>query len=275
MQNPRVVTCLVNAHGAQLYCEAAGKGAPLVMIHAGVADCRQWNNEFKSFARTHRVVRYDMRGYGRSEPAEGDFNHMWDLIAVLDTLEIQGPAILMGCSMGGGLAIDFALEHPSRVRALITVGSSPSGLDLAVAESPKFQLADKAWQDGDVDLTAELETQIWFDGDGRDSTKVDPEMRMLALEMDRQALRHEARKLGKRLPNSSTPAFDRLGRLEAPSLIIVGAQDQPYARAAADYMASHMPHSRMVVIEDAAHLTNMDHPEVFRSVVEEFLAHLP
>ena len=275
MAHPRIVSCLVNAHGAQLYCETAGKGKPLVMIHAGVADSRQWNNEFRYFARNHRVVRYDMRGYGKSEPAEGDFNHMLDLVAVLDALEIREPMVMMGCSMGGGLAIDFALEHASRVRALITVGTGPTGLDLDIPESPKHALAEKAWKAGDVDLTAELETQIWFDGDGRTPEQVDPEMRKLALEMDRQALRHEIKGLGKRQPNTERPAFDRLSALRIPVLVIVGAQDQPFAHASADYMLRHIPSARMVVIEDAAHLPNMDHPEEFRAVVEDFLANLP
>jgi pimeloyl-ACP methyl ester carboxylesterase len=244
------------------------------MIHAGVADSRQWNNEFKHFAAKYKVLRYDMRGYGKSEPAEGDFNHMLDLEAVLDALEIREPVVMMGCSMGGGLAIDFALGHESRLRALITVGSGPSGLDLDVPESPKFALAEKAWKVGDVDLTAELETQIWFDGVGRIPEQVNPEMRKLAFEMDRQALRHESRKLGNRQPNSSIPAFSRLEHLKVPVLIMIGAQDQPYAHASADFMMKHIPSARMAVIEDAAHLTNMDHPEEFCSIVEEFLKDL-
>jgi pimeloyl-ACP methyl ester carboxylesterase len=245
------------------------------MIHAGVADSRQWNNEFSHFARKYKVVRYDMRGYGKSEPAEGDFNHLVDLAAVLDALEIHEPVVIMGSSIGGGLAMDFALEDPSRVCALITVGAGPSGLDLDVPESPKHARAEQAWKDGDLDLTAELETQIWFDGEGRTSGQVDPRMRRLAFEMDRQALSHEAKRLGKRQPNSSKPAFNRLQELGVPVLIIVGAQDQPYAHASAAYMMNHIPSVRLVVVEDAAHLPNMDHPEEFRTAVEDFLTRLP
>jgi pimeloyl-ACP methyl ester carboxylesterase len=120
-------------------------------------------------------------------------------------------------------------------------------------------------------LAAELETQIWFDGEGRTPGQVNPEMRKLAFEMDRQALRHESRRLGKRQPNSSRPAFDRLHQLGVPVLIIVGAQDQPYAHASAAYMMNHIPSARMIVIEDAAHLPNMDQPDRFREAVEEFL----
>ena len=105
---------------AQLYYETAGTGTPFVMIHAGVADSRQWDNEFAFFGQEYQVVRYDMRGYGKSEPVDGEFSHMDDLTAVLNALELHEPVILMGCSMGGGLAMDFALAHPSRVRASFT-----------------------------------------------------------------------------------------------------------------------------------------------------------
>ncbi len=109
-----------NGH-ARLYYEVAGEGPAFVMIHAGIADSRQWNNEFTHFANNYRVLRYDMRGYGRSEPAEGEFSHMGDLMALLDHLQIREPLVMMGCSMGGGLAMDFALTHPLRVKALIMV----------------------------------------------------------------------------------------------------------------------------------------------------------
>jgi pimeloyl-ACP methyl ester carboxylesterase len=241
------------------------------MIHAGVADSRQWNNEFEFFARNYQVVRYDMRGYGKSEPVDGEFNHLDDLIAVLNALEIREPAIVMGCSMGGGLAMDFVLTHASRVKALIMVGSGPSGLELDVPSPAKFADAEKAFEAGDLDLVAEIETQIWFDGTGRTPEQVNQEMRKLLYEMNRQALAHEVKQLGKRLPNAQTLAFDRLADIKIPALIIIGAHDTPYILAAADYMAERIPSARKAVIEDAAHLPNMDQPEEFRAIVMKFL----
>jgi pimeloyl-ACP methyl ester carboxylesterase len=261
----------INVDGAQIYYENAGSGIPFVMVHAGVADSRQWNNEFEHFAQNHQVIRYDMRGYGKSEPVEGEFSHMGDLVAVLDSLDIQEPAILMGCSMGGGLAMDFALTHPSHVKALIMVGSGPSGLELDLPEPAKFADVEKAYEAGDMDLVAELETQVWFDGTGRTSEQTDPEMRKLAYEMNRIALGHETKELGKRLPNTETPAFDRLNDINVPVLVIVGSQDIPYILAAADYMVEKLPMAEKVMIEDAAHLPNMDHPQKFREVIEAFL----
>jgi pimeloyl-ACP methyl ester carboxylesterase len=179
------------------------------MIHAGVADNRQWENEFAHFAARFRVVRFDMRGYGRSEPVAGDFSHLRDLAALLDHLHIDAPMILMGCSMGGGIAMDFALTYPSRVRALIMVGSGPSGLVLDV---PRRDGADDveaaieaAIKAGNLDRVAEIETQIWFDGIGRTSAQVNQDARKLAYAMCRNVAALESKKLGKRLPDADVP----------------------------------------------------------------------
>ena len=274
MSTPQTKSGLANIDSAQIYYETAGKGMPLVMIHAGVADSRQWNNEFAFFAQNYQVIRYDMRGYGKSEPVDGEFSHMSDLISLLDTLELHEPLVMMGCSMGGGLAMDFALTQPSRVRALIMVDAGPSGLELNVPTPAKFAEVEKAFEAGELDLVAEIETQIWFDGMDRTSEQVNQAMRKLVYEMDRKVLSHEVRQLGKRLPNTQTPAFDRLTALDIPVLVIVGAHDTPYMLAAADYMIEKLQSARKVIIEDAAHLPNMDQPHQFQGIVKAFLESL-
>ena len=275
MLNVQGATGLAAINGARIYYEMSGEGDPFLMIHAGVADCRQWNNEFAHFAQRCRVLRYDMRGYGKSEPVPGDYSHLSDVIALLEHLEIDRPLIAMGCSMGGGVAMQLALARPSLVKALILVGSGPPGLELDVPVHPLTAAAEDAWNAGDLDLVAEIETQIWFDGMGRTPDQVNPAMRRLVYEMDRTALTHEAKQLGKRLPDAETPAFQRLSEIQIPVLIIVGAHDVPYMQVAADYMVSRMPLARKVTIADAAHLPNLDHPEVFQRAVTAFLDALP
>lgn len=265
----------IDIGNAKLYYQVAGEGQPLVMIHAGIADSRMWDRAFAYFADRFQVVRYDQRGYGKSEPAPGEFSHLKDLTALLDRLGIHENISIMGCSMGGGLAMNYALANPSRMKALIMVDSGPTGLDLDVPELPIFAEVEKAYNAGDYDRVAELETQVWFDGMGRAAEQVDPAMRKLVLEMDRTALSHEIKGLGKRLPDTGKRAAERLGEIRVPVLVIVGEHDTPYILAAADYMVEKIPSARKVVIEDAAHLPNMDHPEEFNQVVMEFLKSLP
>ncbi len=271
MSTLKIKSGFADVNGARIYYETAGSGIPFVIIHAGVADSRQWNNEFPFFASDYKVLRYDMRGYGKSEPVDGEFNHLSDLHSLLNTLEFVEPLVIMGCSMGGGLAMDFALTYPSRVKALIMVDSGPGGLDLDVSTPAKFAEVEKAFEAGDIDLVAELETQIWFDGRDRAPKQVNQEMRRLVFEMDRNVLTYETRQLGKRLPNTEVPAFGRLKDIKVPVLVIVGVHDTPYMLAAADYMVEKIPSARKVMIEDAAHLPNMDHPSEFQSIVKTFL----
>lgn len=271
MKDMHVQSGFAAINGAEIYYEMAGDGQPLVMMHAGVADQRQWNNEFAHFAESYRVLRYDLRGYGKSELVEGDFSHIRDLIALLDHLDLRQPLILMGCSMGGGLAMDFALANPARAKALIMVGSGPSGLELDVPTPPKFAEAEKAYEARDWDLLAELGVEIWFDGMNRTPDQVNSEARKLALEMIRLALKHEAKGIGKRLPDAETSAAKRLIELNIPVLVVVGEYDVPYILAAADYMVDNIPSARKAVIKDAAHLPNMDHPAEFQRLMTAFL----
>jgi 2-hydroxy-6-oxonona-2,4-dienedioate hydrolase len=270
---------LVPINGAHIYYECAGEGPPFVMIHSGVSDSRQWENEFAHFAQRFRVVRFDMRGYGASEPAAGEFSHLRDLIALLEYLHIDEPLILMGCSMGGTIAMDHAVAYPTRARALIMVGSAPSGLkvDVVPTESRlrwlnRFRTRWLLQRLGALDRVAEIDTRIWFDGMGRSSAQVNQSMRKLAYDMSRKALGHESKRLGKRLPDSDVPATNRLDTLRTPVLVIVGANDLPFLLKAGEYMTQKIPSVRMALMQDAAHLPNMDHPEEFRRVVETFVA---
>ena len=261
----------LNIGKANIYYEYSGSGSPLIMIHAGVADSRQWNNEFLHFSDNFQTIRYDMRGYGKSEPVDSTFSHLGDLTALVDALDIDPPFILMGCSMGGGFALDYALANPGQVKALIMVGSGPSGLELDVEEPEIFSEAVKAFEAGDLDRVTELETQIWFDGMDRTPDQVDQDMRQLAYEMNRIAIGHEVKELGTRQENADKPAFNRLDEIDFPVLIIVGSQDIPYMHATADYMTERINSAQKIIIENAAHLPNMDHPEQFQKVVSQFL----
>jgi pimeloyl-ACP methyl ester carboxylesterase len=108
--------------GAVIRGEAAGFGYPVVFLHSGVTDRRMWSEQMQMLAEEgYHVISYDRRGYGETVTEDVPFNHLIDLEAVLDRLSIHA-AIFIGSSMGGGLAIDFALEHPERTIALVLMG---------------------------------------------------------------------------------------------------------------------------------------------------------
>src|SRR5215831_5187749 len=102
----------------KLYYEVAGEGEPLVLSHAGFVDCRMWDEQWDAFTQCYRVVRFDMRGFGRSDRAEAPVARRDDLYRLLKHLGIAR-AILLGCSMSGEIVLDIALEHPEMVSALV------------------------------------------------------------------------------------------------------------------------------------------------------------
>src|SRR6266542_985522 len=116
-------TGVAEVNGTKLYYETAGKGPAVVLVHGGLVDSRQWNGQMKEFAKRHRVVRYDLRGFGRSAAAPQPFSHIEDLRALMDFLKIER-ATVVGRSLRGIIAAYFALEHPERVDRLVLVGSA-------------------------------------------------------------------------------------------------------------------------------------------------------
>lgn len=269
-----IETGFVEVEGARLYFERAGAGQALLMIHAGIADCRMWDHEFASLADSYQTLRFDMRGYGRSLPAPGAFNIQDDLESLLGALDLPTPFRLMGCSIGGGLAIEFALAHPERVSALILLGSDPRGFE-GDAPWPDELLAQSnaAFERGDAEAVAELDMQIWFDGVGRARADVDPEIRAKAFSMARLVAEHELSGIGEhKRKHVDVPAAQRLQELTMPVLVVIGENDLPYLHQAADYMAEQLPRAQKLVLPNAAHLPNMEHPALFEARVRAFLA---
>ena len=264
-------TAFTTSGSARICYEIAGDGVPIVFVHAGVADRRQWNDAFTYFGETHAVLRYDMRGFGQSKPVAGSYRSMDDLQAVLTASGTEGPKVMVGCSMGGSLAMDYKLAHPDAVKALVMVCSGPSGLSLDVEAPAKFALVEEAEAAGDWDRVCELETQIWFDGRDREPNEVDASARALLFEMNRLALEHGRLELGERQFDLTPAAYKRLAEIAVPVLIVTGGRDVPFMAAAADVMRSSIPNVQSVDFPDAAHLPNMEEPLRFNAEIERFL----
>ncbi len=256
--------------GASLYYEVMGDGEPLVLVHAGIADGRMWDGQFEAFAGRHRVVRYDMRGFGRTAvTAGGAYSHHEDLRGLLDLLGIER-ACFVGCSMGGKTVIDFALEFPERSRALVLVGPAVGGFEPDVdlpEEWDELVVADEA---GDLARVSELEVRVWVDGPYRGTDRVDPAVRDLVREMNLIALKNEASGSGDEQPLEPSAA-DRLAGIQVPALVLVGDRDRPEIVAGADLLEERLPNAQKVVMPGTAHLPNMERPEEFNRIVLEFL----
>jgi pimeloyl-ACP methyl ester carboxylesterase len=257
-------------NGAKIYYESMGEGHPFVMVHAAIAHLAMWGEQVDYFKNNYRVIRYDMRGFGKSLPVPRiDFQHDEDLRALMDFLNIDR-AYLMGCSKGGSVCMNFALNNPDRVAALIMVGSAPQGFSYPDwSPTPLIEAMEAAYGAGDLDQINELAMRMFVDGKGRTPDQVNSAMRKKIYDMYAIALQHEKQQ-GNELPQPYS-AMNRLAELPMPVQIIYGDLDEDYTLRAADFMLKHIKHVRATLMHGTAHLPNMEFPQAFNTHLSEFL----
>lgn len=263
-------------NGAWLYYEVAGSGHPVVLVHAGIADHRMWDDQFALFAQHYQVIRYDQRGFGQSTVPAGPFAFHDDLYLLLRQLDITRTS-LIGVSLGGATAINLALAHPEMVKSLLVVGSGLGGLEWpppSPEELALFSQVEEAGEAGDFATANEVEVHIWVDGPHRKPETVNPGVRERVREMNLQTFtRHEENEQAQ--PQElEPPASERLGEIQAPALVMIGDQDVSSVQAIADRLAASIPGARKVVLPNTAHVPNMEQPEAFNQIVFDFLASL-
>jgi pimeloyl-ACP methyl ester carboxylesterase len=138
-----------------LYYESCGTGKPLILIHGGQLDCRMWDDQFQQFSQYFQVVRYDVRGYGKSDLPTRPYADEEDLLGLLQFLHID-KAHLVGLSLGGRIAIDFALQHPERVRSVVAAGPGLSGFNWSAEGERQAMVIVRAARDQGAEKAAEL-----------------------------------------------------------------------------------------------------------------------
>lgn len=260
-------------HNGELYYEVDGQGHPLVLIHAGVADHTMWDAHAPVLASRFRVIRYDTRGYGKSRTQDTPFSNRQDLLDLLDHLQVPA-AHLIGISRGGQIALDFTLEHPDRVTALVLVASGMSGWDFPAgqedpAEAAAFEALEAAEQAGDWERLADLETAMWADGPGQSASRIAPELRRRVW---RWIYQNNTRTDGKAEPVPlDPPAAGRLGEVRVPTLILWGDLDTKAILLIAPALANGIAGARQVLFPGIAHMLPLEIPDEFNAAVLSFL----
>lgn len=260
-----------NLGGRQTYCELQGQGEPLIMLHAAIADRHMWDEQWDELAKSFMVVRYDRPGFGQSPATENPLDSRQDLADLMDHLGLNR-AHLLGCSMGGDLALDFALTYPERVCSLILVSATPGGFELQ-GEPPTgvFEMIS-AMQKGDLERANSLQIQISVLGPHR-TAQVAPQLQERFLAMNLAALRNRAAMMPEGTP-LTPPAIARLAEVQAPTLLMAGALDHPEILRAAWVMQAGIPNARQRVLPDTAHFPNVEQAAAFNRLVLEFLGGL-
>ena len=256
--------------------EADGRGDPLVLLHAGIADRRMWDPQWAAFAGRYRVIRYDARGFGESGPPDGPWAHHRDLAGLLDELDIRR-AHLLGASLGAGTAVELALDRQAAVASLVLV--APGG---ALFTEPTAELRDlwraegAAVRAGDLDAAVEVNLRGWVDGPQRPPSAVDPETRAAVAAMQRRAF-EVATWDDEAAPEEALepPAGQRLGELSLPVLALAGDEDQPIVTSVARRIRDEVAGARVETWPGVAHLPSLERPDAFERLVLDFLAAHP
>jgi pimeloyl-ACP methyl ester carboxylesterase len=250
------------------------QAAPIVFLHAGVADSRMWDAQVAWAQPVRPTLRIDRRGFGATRVDRAKPHRpIDDLFAVLDLLDIAR-AHVVGCSQGGRLALDAALAAPGRVQSLTLVAPAVSGAPAAEITGPTRTLSDAidaADAAGDIDRVNELEAHLWLDGPLSAPGRVAGEDRALFMAMNGAALR--AADPGPALEPAS--AWQRLESVQAPTMLLWGDRDLPHLQQRCEQMAHRIAHARRVVLTDTAHLPPLEAPQRFNAELAAFLASLP
>ena len=263
---PRTEHGLAQVNGTTLYYEISGSGDPLVLVHGFSLDCRMWDPQFQLFTETRRVLRYDLRGFGRSAlPRAERFEHGQDLRALMEYIGIA-KADVLGLSLGGMVAIDHALTYPEATRSLVLADALYAGFQWSPEWEERTGLlwelgrelgSDSAKESG---LSHPIFDPIW------EIPEAGAFVRKL---VDAYSGWHFVNNNPARSPQP--PAAQRLADLRMPVLAVVGERDLPDFHVMASTLVGAAGYARMIVLPRVGHMVNLEAPLAFNQAVLEFL----
>jgi 3-oxoadipate enol-lactonase len=260
----RVVGCAADVSGGQLFYETAGSGPQaIVLLHDGLIDSSGFDEMWPILRKDFRVVRYDRRGYGKSPVAKGPYSQTEDLAAVIAAARLER-FTLVGFSAGGGIALDYALDHPQVVDRLVLVGSGANGQpESATAKRRDNRNFGPILLGADQAVAANWVKDPWYIRPGDEGAKAKA---LAILKANPQNIRHLP--VDPALPGPS--AIPRLPGLAVPTLFIVGDHDFPDVQANAEAAESLIPNARRVVVPDAGHALQLERPLQTAELIRDF-----
>jgi 3-oxoadipate enol-lactonase len=256
---------MAEVDGGQLYYETCGKGPEaVVLIHDGVVNSASFDDMWPILCKQFRVVRYDRRGYGTSPAAKAPYSVQEDLAAVMAAAKMDH-ASLVGFSFGGGLAVSYAIRHPEQVDRLIIAGAALNGFQPSPNFGKHIGHVMMPMIFGNMDaVAANAVKEGWVLAPGNDAAISKGMALMKAYPQD---LRHQMRDPIKPWPSD----LPRMSGLKVPTLIMTGDHDIADNQATAGAAQALIPGSRRIVIDDAGHLMQLEHPKEIANLIADFI----
>ena len=224
----------------------------VVLLHSALGDSRLWRRQIEALRPDFEVVAPDLPGWGATPLPTEPFSFVEFVGAEL-------PAILVGNSFGGAVALRTALAHQDIVERLVLVGAGLPAWDWTEEMRDYFTAEEAAIEAGDLDAATEINLEFWVAPTHRDEVR--PQQRR-ALELQTA---HEE-------PEVQWPDMAPLATLRIPTLVVVGEDDKADFLAIAQHLAEEIPDADLAVVPGAGHLVGIDQPEELNALVLEFLA---
>jgi len=240
------------------WADGDGPALVLVLVHAGVADARMWEPLLPALTAGHRVVRYDMRGFGRTRSAPGRFAAARDLAGLLDALGIAR-AHVVGASFGGQVALELAATQPTRVASLVLLAPALPDMAPTPALQAYADAEDRAIADGRIDDAVELNVQMWAGASA-------PAVRALVADMQRSALELQLHE-GAEDDVLDPPVSARLAAIQAPATIAIGDRDVAVFTSVAERLLAELQQATLRHVAAAGHLLALDQPDVVAELI--------
>lgn len=252
--------------GGRLYYEAAGSGVPIVLLHAFTFDTRMWDDQFELLARDNRVIRYDARGFGRSStPVPGRaYSHAQDLAALLARLDAHKPH-LVGASMGGRIALDFAVTQPDALRSVVVISTVIGGWPWSREWLEAYAPVIRAGRRGDIAAAKAAWLALPLFASVREQPQVAERVRKM---VDDYSGWHFVNADPER--RVVPPTLSQLGKIRASTLAINGDRDLPEFLRMAESIERQVANARRLGFPGAGHLPSMEIPELTTKALRAF-----
>lgn len=251
----------------QLAYDDVGSGAPVVLLHGFPFNRSLWKSQLEVLKSQYRVIAPDLRGHGESEVTNGTVTMEMmaqDVASLMDSLEIQSAA-LGGLSMGGYVALAFVRLFPHRVKALV-LADTRAAADTDEGKQNRKVQADKALSEGMKPIADGMLPKLVTADTLANRADVVAHVKGMMMNTPAEGAAAALLGMGERQDQR-----EFISKIEVPTLILVGRDDPITPLADSELMNERMPGSRLVVVDNAAHVSNLEQAEVFNGALISFL----
>jgi 3-oxoadipate enol-lactonase len=259
----------IDLDGTQLHILDAGTGPPLLLIHGFPLDHQMWQPQIEEFQTTHRVIAPDLRGFGGSDVTEGTVTMEQfadDLAALLDRLEVTEPVTLCGLSMGGYVAWQFFQRHRSRLARLILCDTKATA-DTPEARRTREETAARVLEEGPEFLAENMPSKLFAQATIHERPEIVRDVQSVIRRTHPQGI--AAASLGMAARPDVTGL---LGRIDVPTLVIVGVEDQISTVEEMRSIADATPSARFREIPRSGHMAPLENPVEVNAAIREFVS---